>query len=127
MQYFTIKEGKNPRFLSAKNDEKWQRKLTFGTSVCSIESERLYSKSEVVMAKKKVKWVRPRHIFVRNVLAPFVLTYTKITYGVKIEPFKEEGDRQYLVISNHQTGFDQFFVEAAFKKHIYFIATEDLL
>lgn len=78
------------------------------------------------MAKKKVKWVRPRHIFVRNVLAPFILTYTKIKYGVKIEPFKAEGDRQYLVISNHQTGFDQFFVEAAFKKHIYFIATEDL-
>ena len=78
------------------------------------------------MAKKKVKWVRPRHIFVRNVLAPFILTYTKIAYGVKIEPFKEEGNRQYLVISNHQTGFDQFFVEAAFKKHIYYIATEDL-
>ena len=35
-------------------------------------------------------------------------------------------NRPYLILFNHQTAFDQFFTSIAFKKHIYYIASEDL-
>ena len=76
--------------------------------------------------KKKQPWVRMRHKVVTFVLRPFVATYTKWKYGIRVEPFREENGRQYLVVLNHQTGFDQFFVCMAFRQPVYFIASEDL-
>ncbi len=52
--------------------------------------------------------------------------YSYIKYRIKIEKFKEQGNRQYLVVFNHQTAFDQFFVGMAFKGPIYYLASEDL-
>ena len=80
------------------------------------------------MEKKKQdkKWKRPRHRLVRNlaflVLAPICL----LRYGVKVERFREQGDRAYLILMNHQTAFDQFFVGMAFSGVIYYMATEDI-
>lgn len=80
------------------------------------------------MAKqnKKKKWRRPRHLVVRHTLGPFFRAYCKLKYGVKIRPFKDEGKRQYLVLFNHQTAFDQFFVALSFRQHLYFLASEDI-
>ena len=79
------------------------------------------------MAKaKKQKWVRPRHTFVRVILAPFFHIFLKLKYGVKIEKFAQENGRQYLVLFNHQTAADQFFVSISFKKHVYYLASEDI-
>lgn len=75
---------------------------------------------------KKDKWMRFRHRVVRNIAYALVYPYSRLKFGVKINKFKEQGDRQYLVIMNHQTGFDQFFVGMAFKGPIYYIASEDL-
>ena len=75
---------------------------------------------------KKNTWIFPRHRWIRYALEPFVTAYTAWKYGITVEPFKEQGDRQYLVIMNHQTAFDQFFVEMAFDGPIYYIATEDI-
>ena len=47
-------------------------------------------------------------------------------YHIKIEKFKEENGRQYLVLANHQTGFDQFFPSFAFRQHLYYVASEDI-
>ena len=79
------------------------------------------------MAKKKnVKWTKPRHKIItalaRLVLKPIVQS----KFNIKIEKFKEQGKRQYLIIGNHQTSFDQFFVSLMFKGPIYYIATEDI-
>ena len=41
-------------------------------------------------------------------------------------PFKEEGKRPYLILMNHQTGFDQFFMGLSFRGPIYYLATEDI-
>jgi 1-acyl-sn-glycerol-3-phosphate acyltransferase len=49
-----------------------------------------------------------------------------IRYGIKIDKFKEQGDRAYLILYNHQTAFDQFFVGIAFHGPIYYVASEDL-
>ncbi len=76
--------------------------------------------------KKKAKWVKPRHKVFRPILYLIIGTYTKWKYHVKIEPFKEQGDRQYLVLMNHQTAFDQFFMGMAFNRPVYYIASEDL-
>ena len=80
------------------------------------------------MAKpeKKKGWMRPRHKLVRNILNCTLGQYTKIKYGIKIEKFKEQEDRPYLILLNHQTAFDQFFVGMAFKGAVYYLASEDI-
>ena len=52
--------------------------------------------------------------------------YSRIKYGLRIEKLKEGKKRQYLVLYNHQTAFDQFFAGMLFKKHLYYVASEDL-
>ena len=63
---------------------------------------------------------------VRHTLGIFFRAYSRIKYGARIKPFKEEGKRQYLVLFNHQTAFDQFFVALSFRQHLYFLASEDI-
>lgn len=75
--------------------------------------------------EKKENWIKPRHRYVRA-LMPLLGLYTRLVYGVRVEKFRDQGDRAYLILMNHQTPFDQFFVEMVFKGPIYYIATEDL-
>ena len=76
--------------------------------------------------KKKKRWLKFRHKVVRVLLGPPVSLLCKIKYGIKIEKFKGNQKRPYLILYNHQTAFDQFFVGLAFKKPIYYLATEDI-
>ena len=76
--------------------------------------------------KKRESWIKTRHKVVTAVLKPIIGTYTRWKFGIDVHKFKEQGDRQYLVVLNHQTTFDQFFVAMAFNGPIYFIATEDI-
>ena len=76
--------------------------------------------------KKTKTWVKKRHLVFRKVVCPIVDAYTRLKYNIDVKPFKEQGDRQYLIMINHQTPLDQFFVPMAFKGMIYFIATEDI-
>jgi len=47
-------------------------------------------------------------------------------YNIRIDRFREQGKRQYLILMNHQTAFDQFFITAAFRGPVYYVASEDL-
>lgn len=76
--------------------------------------------------KKKKQWVRTRHRVIRDIAACTLGVYTRIKYGVKVEPFKNQGKRKYLILMNHQTAFDQFFIGMAFKGAVYYVANEDL-
>ncbi len=76
------------------------------------------------MAKKK--WLRFRHKVVRNLAYIILYPYARIRYGIKIEKFKQQNGRPYLILLNHQTPFDQFFVGMAFKGAVYYMATEDI-
>ena len=76
--------------------------------------------------KKRKKWLRARHVAVRNILSVTLGVYTRIKYGVKVEKFREQEKRPYLILYNHQTAFDQFFVGMAFRGAVYYVATEDI-
>lgn len=76
--------------------------------------------------KKKKKWLRFRHRIIRNVICYPVYWYSKVKYGITIDKFKEQEDRPYLILYNHQTAFDQFFVGMAFRGPVYYVASEDL-
>ena len=53
--------------------------------------------------------------------------YAKLKYNIKIEKYREQGKRAYLILLNHQTPFDQFFVGMSFiKGPVYYMATEDI-
>ena len=76
--------------------------------------------------KKKEKWMKFRHRVVRNLFFPPFSLYCRWKYGIRVEKFREQGDRPYLILYNHQTAFDQFFVGLAFKGPVYYLASEDI-
>ncbi len=71
------------------------------------------------------KWIKPRHKIITSIAYAILTPYTKMVYKIKLIPFKDR-KRQYLVLMNHQTPFDQFFIGMVFKKNIYYLASEDL-
>ena len=75
---------------------------------------------------KKKKWIKFRHRVVRNLAYAVLYPYSRIKYGIRITKFREQGDRPYLILYNHQTAFDQFFVGMAFKGPVYYVASEDI-
>jgi len=72
------------------------------------------------------KWMRPRHRIICDIARVVLTPYTVWKYGLTAEPFREQGDRAYLILMNHQTPFDQFFVGLSFKGPIYYLASEDI-
>ncbi len=78
------------------------------------------------MKKKKTKWLKFRHRIARNILFAILAPYSKWKYGITVERFKEQGNRAYFVLMNHQTAFDQFFIGMAFRGPVYYVASEDL-
>lgn len=76
--------------------------------------------------KEKKQWVRPHHPFVICVARFFFQGYVRRKYSLQLTPFPEEGNRPYLILMNHQTGFDQFFVGMTFRQPVYYVATEDI-
>ena len=77
--------------------------------------------------KKKEKWMKFRHRVAWVILYPILAAITLIKFPIRVKPLEERRDRPYLILFNHQTPFDQFFVALAFKGPIYFISTEDIL
>ena len=75
------------------------------------------------MSKKK-KWLKFRHRAIRWVGLPFMNLYTRLRYRIRVQKHKEK--RPYFIMMNHQTAFDQFFVEMAFSGPVYYVASEDL-
>lgn len=78
------------------------------------------------MEKKKTPWIRKRHKVVTE-LARFVLRpYCRLRYGMRLPKRKELIREQSLILLNHQTPFDQFFVGMYFRDPVYYMATEDI-
>ena len=76
--------------------------------------------------EQKKPWMLPRHKVITALLKPALGLYCRLRYGVRAEPFRQQGDRAYLILYNHQTGFDQFFVGLCFRGPVYYVATEDV-
>lgn len=75
---------------------------------------------------KKKKWIKLRHTIVRNLAYAVMYPYSRVKYGITIEKNRDTAHSQYLILMNHQTTFDQFFLGMAFKGTVYYVASEDL-
>lgn len=78
------------------------------------------------MKKMKNKWIKPRHKVFRKILYPLVGLYVKAKTGIKIEKFKGKDKGPYLVVYNHQTGYDQFIFPLSFSFPLYQVASDDI-
>lgn len=76
--------------------------------------------------RKRKKYVKFRHKVVSFILKPFIRIYCYLKYGYTYKKCEQINKRPCLILYNHQTGFDQFFIAIAFKKTPYFVATEDI-
>lgn len=76
--------------------------------------------------KKRKKWTKFRHKVVTALLHPFFRVVAALRYHADVERFRGQGKRNWLILANHQTSFDQFFIGAAFRKPVYYVAMEDL-
>ncbi len=74
---------------------------------------------------KRKPWVRRRHRVITALARPIVTRMCKSRYGFRPEPVPNP-ERQYLILYNHQTPYDQFFVALSFPRPIYYVATEDI-
>ena len=74
--------------------------------------------------KAPERWIKFRHRVVRAIAYAILYPYSLIRYHVRIEKLRDP--RQFVVLYNHQTPFDQFFVGMAFPRVIYYLATEDI-
>ena len=78
------------------------------------------------MEKKKRKWLKFRHRVVRQVGVMFLWPWAKCLLGADVKPFREQGGRNWLVLANHQTPYDQFFIGMSFRTPVYYLASEDI-
>ncbi len=76
--------------------------------------------------KKKSTWIKPWHGLVRNIAFTILEPYTKWKYNISIEKLKNPENRPFLILMNHQTAFDQFFIGLAVDNPVYYLATEDI-
>ena len=86
---------------------------------------RVLEKTRLYMKEKK-PWIRFRHRVVVPIIHLFFGPYVRWKYHIRIESFREEGKRPYLILMNHQTAYDQFFVGLTFHQPVYYIASEDI-
>ncbi len=75
---------------------------------------------------KKEPWIKRRHRIARNLAYVILYPYARWKYGLTVDRFRAQGSRPYLILFNHQTPFDQFFVGMSFRGPVYYLATEDL-
>ena len=75
--------------------------------------------------KKRAPWVRPRHALAQWLLRRLAIPYCRFVYHVRIRRHKDR--RQCIVLLNHVTAFDQFFVTIALGRNVYYVASEDVL
>ena len=76
--------------------------------------------------EKQNTWVKPRHKYIFAFLRTIFRPYVRLKYHITPEPFPASEDRPYLIVFNHQTGFDQFFPMLIFRQPTYFVASEDI-
>lgn len=77
--------------------------------------------------KKRKPWIRLRHRVIYPILRWILRPYIRLRYGLSVRMYPEQGKRNYLILMNHQTAFDQFFVNLAFRGPVYCVTSEDLL
>ena len=55
---------------------------------------------------KRGKWIKFRHHIVRNILYATLGVYSCLKYRMKVERFREQEKRHYLILFNNHPPFD---------------------
>ena len=77
------------------------------------------------MAKKKEKkWCHFRHLVVISLMRIIMWPILRFKYGFHYKKFQHD-KRNYLILFNHQTTQDQFFVGYLFKNKTYYVTSDD--
>jgi len=76
--------------------------------------------------KKKRQWTMRRHGVITGIAYYILAPYIRLRYNVEVKRIPKKDMRQYLIVMNHQTPFDQFFVGMTFRGAVYYLATEDI-
>lgn len=77
--------------------------------------------------KKNKKWTKRRHKFSWALINAIAKPICKFKYHLHYKKFKESKNRQFLVLINHQTPFDQFFFSLMFSGKKAMVVTEDVM
>lgn len=72
------------------------------------------------------QWVKTRHKILTVIIYLPLLLLCRLLYHVRIRRFRDPEHRPFLILANHQTDFDQFFVSCAFDRPVYYVAMEDI-
>ena len=75
--------------------------------------------------KKQDHWMRRRHRVVLALVRYPLTIWSRLACRVKVTPC--EGKEPCLILYNHQTPYDQFFVMMGFRQFIYYLITEDVM
>ena len=75
---------------------------------------------------KAKRWTRRRHRVVISLASLIIFPWARLKYHVQVKKSPELRKRQCIVLMNHQTAFDQFFVGMSFKGAVYYLASEDI-
>ncbi|MDO5444086.1 MAG: 1-acyl-sn-glycerol-3-phosphate acyltransferase [Eubacteriales bacterium] len=78
------------------------------------------------MKEDKNQWIKSRHKILTFLFRPLLFLLSKLLYHIKIDKFSDPDHRPYLILANHQTDFDQFFIASAFDRPVYYVAMEDI-
>lgn len=76
--------------------------------------------------QKKNQWTLPRHGVITSIARCIVGPYVRWRYRVDVQWIPKKDMRQCLIVMNHQTPFDQFFIGMTFPQPVYYLATEDI-
>ena len=75
----------------------------------------------------KDPWVLPRHARIRRMLEVPLSVLSHLRYrDLTVTPLTGSEERQFLVLYDHQTPYDQFFVSKVFRQPVYHVASEDI-
>lgn len=74
--------------------------------------------------KNNKKWMHFRHKVVWKVFYPLFAFLARVKYGARVKRFKSK--EPCVILFNHVTAFDQFFVGLSMGRPVYFVASEDL-
>ena len=66
--------------------------------------------------------IKNRHKFIKNLIAPCLMCSMKNKFGLVLE--KSKLKPPFLILANHTTDYDAFFVAGAFKCPIYFVMSD---
>ncbi|MBQ3864743.1 MAG: 1-acyl-sn-glycerol-3-phosphate acyltransferase [Clostridia bacterium] len=75
---------------------------------------------------RKKPWIRRQYRILLRIFGPLIGLIMRWKYRVTAEKFPAQKKRQFLILYNHQTPMDQFFIMMSCPEPVYHLASEDI-